>query len=77
MRVFEKANQDIIEEGKRKKVVPFIDAYKKLKLKRAGQIIKNQNSPIYKVSFQSKRLNRWIFPKAPGVNCFRTMQLPF
>ena len=61
-KVFEKANQDIIQEGKRKKVVPFIDAYKKFKMKRAGKIIKNQDSPIYKISFQSKKLNKWIFP---------------
>ena len=59
-KVFEKANDDIRNEGKRKKVIPFTEAYKKFKLKRAGKIIRNTESPLYKISFQGDKLGKWI-----------------
>ena len=62
-RVYEKANEKLREERRKKKVVPFKDAFVKAKMKRAGKIIKNRNSPIYRISFQGNLLRKWIHDK--------------
>ena len=59
-RVSEQANQRCQNEGRRKIIVPFKEAYTKLKMKRAGKVITNRNSPIYRISFQDNKLNKWI-----------------
>ena len=44
----------------KKKVVPFVEAYKKLKLKRACRIISKPNSLIHNITFNGNRLRKWI-----------------
>ena len=45
---------------KKKKVVPFVEAYKKLKLKRACRIISEPNSLIHNITFNGNRFRKWI-----------------
>ena len=45
---------------KKKKVVPFVEAYSKLKLKRACRIISKPNSLIHNITFNGSRLRKWI-----------------
>ena len=47
-------------EGKRKQVTSFVDAYSKLKRKRAIKIIKQEDTSIYNVSFGNGKLRKWI-----------------
>ena len=42
------------------KVVPFVEAYRKLKMKRACRIISKPNSLIHNITFNGKRLRKWI-----------------
>ena len=49
------------EEGnKKRKIVTFVEAYRKLKRKRALKIIRKPDSEIYKVSFQGNKLRKWV-----------------
>ena len=59
--VFRTVNQKIKEGGKKKEVVKFTEAYESAKRKRATNIIKQRNSPIFKISFNGNRLRKWIF----------------
>ena len=60
--VFGTANRKMKEEGKSKTIVTFVEAYRKLKRKRAARIIKDPESSIYKVSFASNTLRKWVHP---------------
>ena len=59
-----KTNQAIDEENtgkkKKKKVTPFVEAYNKLKRKRACRIISKPNSLIHNITFNGNRLRKWI-----------------
>ena len=60
-KVFEKATQQIRAEGnKRKHVTSFVESYKLQKRKRACKIIRNPNTPIFKVSFKNGKLQKRI-----------------
>ncbi len=61
LKVFNEANEKIKEEkgDKGKKVVSFIEAYKKQKRKRASRIIRTENSAIFKISFSNPNLRKW------------------
>ena len=48
------------EEGGRKKVVSSIDAYNKITKKRAIEIMNQENTSIYNVSFENGKLRKWI-----------------
>ena len=61
--VYNKINNLMEEEGKSKRVVSFVEAYGKLKRKRAVQILKQEDSSIYNVSFENGKLRKWIHPK--------------
>ena len=63
--VFNKINTLIEEEStkKRKRVVSFVDAYRKLKWKRAVRIINQENTSIHKVSFENNKLRKWTHNK--------------
>ena len=66
-KVFGTANQNIEEEGRKKKVVPFIEAHRRFKLKRMSKTIKHKNSTLYNISFQGDRLKKWIHKgRRPG-----------
>ena len=54
--VFRIANQRLMQEGRKKTVVTFIDAYKQQKRKRALKIMNKPESPIYKISFSGNTL---------------------
>ena len=45
---------------KKKKIVPFVEAYNKLKMKRACRIISKPNSLIHNISSNGTRLRKWI-----------------
>ena len=45
---------------KKKKVTPFVEAYNKLKRKRACRIISKPNSLIHNITFNGNRLRKWI-----------------
>jgi len=60
--VFQQANQRLEEEGKRKKVVTFIEAYNKLKRKRACKIMRHPGSLLHKITFNGSKLRKWIHP---------------
>ena len=49
-------------EGRRKKnkVVPFVEAYNKLELKRACRIISKPDSLIHNITFNGNRFRKWI-----------------
>ena len=47
-------------EGKKKKVISFVDAYNKLKWKRATRILNQENTSIHKVSFEHGQIRKWI-----------------
>ena len=44
----------------KKKVVPFVEAYRKLKLKRACRIISKPDSLIHNITFNGNRFRKWI-----------------
>ena len=48
------------EEGKSKRVISFVDAYNKIKRKRAIKIMNQENTSIYNVSFENGKLRKWI-----------------
>ena len=61
--MFYKSNQAIEEEHagkKKKKVTPFVEAYNKLKRKRACRIISKPDSLIHNITFNGNRLRKWI-----------------
>jgi len=60
--VFDRANQQLKNEGKTKPVITFVEAYKKLKRKRANRIINKRGSPIYNISFHGGKLRKWVHP---------------
>ena len=62
--VYKTANRKLEQECRGnqppKKLGTFADAYRKLKIKRACKIIRQQDSSIHKISFQGNRLRKWI-----------------
>ena len=48
------------EEGRNKRVISFVEAYNKIKRKRAIKILNKENSSIYNVSFENGKLRKWI-----------------
>ena len=63
MGIFYKTNQAIEEAStgkKKQKVTPFVKAYNKLERKRACRISSKPNSPIHNITFNGKRLRKWI-----------------
>jgi len=62
--VFQLTNETMATENqnrkKKKKVIPFVEAYQKLKLKRACRIISKPNSLIHNITFNGTRLRKWI-----------------
>ena len=62
--IYQRTNQAMADENtsrkKKKKVVPFVEAYSKLKLKRACRIISKPNSLIHNITFNGSRLRKWI-----------------
>ena len=57
--VFDKANDKMQAEGKHRKVVTFVEAYQKLKRKRACKLISNPNTVLYSITFQGDKLRKW------------------
>jgi len=51
------------EEGRKKRVRSFVDAYNKLNYKRAVKIFNQENTPIHKVSFDNSKLRKWTHDK--------------
>ena len=51
------------EEGRRKRVISFVDAYNKLKWKRAIRILNQEGTSIHKVSFENNKLRKWVHNK--------------
>ena len=45
---------------KNTKVIPFVEVYNKLKMKRACRIISKPNSLIHNITFNGNRLRKWI-----------------
>ena len=58
--VFSRINTMMEEEGKRKRVISFVDAYNKIKRKRAIKIMNQENTSIYNVSFENGKFRNWI-----------------
>ena len=48
------------QEGKTKRVVSFVDAYNKLKMKRAIRIMNQENTSIHKGSVENGKLRKWV-----------------
>ena len=48
------------QEGRRKRVISFVDAYQKLKWKRAVRVLNQEGSSIYNVSFENGKLRKWV-----------------
>ena len=46
-------------EGKSKRVISFVEAYNKIKRKRAIKIINQENTSIYNVSFENGKFRKW------------------
>jgi len=57
--IFNRINTMMEEEGKTKRVISFVDAYNKIKRKRALKIMNQENTSIYNVSFQNGKLRKW------------------
>ena len=53
------ADENTNRKKKKKTVVPFVEAYRKLKLKRACRIISKPNSLIHNITFDGSRLRKW------------------
>ena len=51
------------DEGKNKRAVSFVDAYNKLKRKRAVSIMNQESTSIHKVSFENGKFIKWIHTK--------------
>ena len=58
--VINKANTTMENEGRKKKVIPFSEAYIKFKRKLACKIITKTASPAHKVTFINQKLRKWI-----------------
>ena len=62
--IYQRTNQVMKDENpnrkKKKTVIPFVEAYSKLKLKRACRIISKPDSLIHKITFDGSRLRKWI-----------------
>ena len=57
--IFNRINTMMEEEGKSKRVISFVDAYNKIKRKRALKIMNQENTSIYNVSFENGKLRKW------------------
>jgi flagellar capping protein FliD len=44
------------EEGRKKQIISFVDAYNKLKWKRTIKILNQENTSIHKVSFENGKI---------------------
>ena len=51
------------EEGRKKKIISFVDAYNKAKWKRAIRIPNQENSSIHKVFFENGKIRKWTHNK--------------
>ena len=51
------------DEGRSKRVASFVDAYNKLKRKRAVKIMNQENISMHKTSFEHGTLRKWIHTK--------------
>jgi hypothetical protein len=51
------------DEGKNQRAVSFVDAYNRLKRKRAVKIMNQENTSIHKVSFENRKLRKWTHTK--------------
>ena len=58
--IFNRINTMMEEEGRNKRVISFVEAYNKIKRKRAIKILNKENSSIYNVSFENGKLRKWI-----------------
>ena len=60
--IFDRINNEMENENrkKKKKVISFVEAYKKVKRKRAVKIINKPNTSIYNVSFEHDKFRKWI-----------------
>ena len=58
--IFNRINTMMEGEGRRKRVISFVDAYNKVKRKRAIKIMNLENTSIYNVSFENGKLRKWI-----------------
>ena len=58
--VFNRINTMMEEEGRSKRVISFVDAYNKVKRKRAIKIMNQENTSIHNVSFENGKLRKWI-----------------
>ena len=56
--IFNRINNMMETEGKKKKVISFVDAYNKLKWKRAIRILNQENTSIHKVSFEHGKIRK-------------------
>jgi len=57
--IFNRINTTMEAEGKSKRVISFVDAYNKIKRKRAIKIINQENTSIYNVSFENGKFRKW------------------
>ena len=57
--VFHRINSLMEEAGRTTRVISFVEAYNKLKWKRAVRITNQENTSIHKVSFDNGKLRRW------------------
>ena len=60
--IFNRINIMMEEEGQTK-IILFVDAYNKLKWKRAIKILNQENTSIHKVSFENGKLRKRIHDK--------------
>ena len=58
--IFNRINTMMEEEGRSKRVISFVDAYNKIKRKRAIKIMNQENTSIYNVSFENGKFRKWI-----------------
>ena len=61
--IYTKINDMMEQEGRTKRVVSFVDAYRKLKWKKAVRVLKQEGSSIYNVSFENGKLRKWVHDK--------------
>ena len=57
--IFNRINTTMEAEGKSKRVISFVEAYNKIKRKRAIKIINQENTSIYNVSFENGKFRKW------------------
>merc|ERR1711966_616074 len=58
--IFNRINTMMEQEGRRKRVISFVDAYNKIKRKKAIKVMNQENTSIYNVSFEHGKLRKWI-----------------